>query len=447
MISYIMNVLIVDDSPTCRDTLKQAFAGHAHSCKLFEADNSHDAVQLCKTQSFDIVFMSITMPALEGIEAIGLIRQYDPYVLIIALSTENDEEVLGRALKAGAADFIKEPYDAVLIEKRVYNYLSLANYRRFITGNYTSVSIFNEPVFKRAIVFHISSEDDLSEFWEFFLTHYSINQERSISESFYPAVKVAFDVIEILSRQNKKTTVVYESDDTHSYITVGPTRAINQTLLKELIEHKKHHEDASIEVAFGELKFSLKFRKYADTSQEQAVIQAHAPQEALQPTMPATQIEMAQNLAPKELFIADFFDPEEAMDMHEAILTLESRLNMLQYSKLLPNEALEIADSLGLISKALISYNDFSSVSIAFRSLALDIQENIDAFISNSDRLTKLFIGFLDNLKTWEYKLFVEGVERFDFMNATLIADSQQITFIFCQRSGESEDGTDDIFF
>jgi len=452
MVSYVMNVLIVDDSPSCRDTLKQAFSGHAHSCQIFEASEGHEALQMCKTQSFDIIFLSIAMPVIDGLETIKSIRQHDPYVLIIALSHLYDDNILTDVLRAGVADFIREPYDAVLIEKRIYNYLSLANYRRFITGNYTSVSLFNEPVFKRAVVFHVACEDDLSEFWEFFITHYSINQNKLSSQKFFRTIKFAFDMVEVLSWQNKKTTVVYESNDTHSYITVGPTRAVNSTLLKDLVEYKMQSDGVDIEATFSELKFSLKFKKYADKDADESVTSS-VPQEVAsqvayeKPIKETMQSKHAVETTNAALYIANFFEQDEINDLNEAILNLEVKLSRLLHSKMLPHEALEIAEAIEIISKAVISYNDFAGVAIAFKSLALDIQENVDSFVANSEQLTTPLMAFLDNLKLWEQKLFKDGVERFDFMNTILINDSQQITHTFCQRTGDNECRVDDIFF
>jgi two-component system chemotaxis response regulator CheY len=429
--------------------LKKAFLGHLEECKIVEARDGLEAVELCKNNKFDFIFMDIMMPNMDGVEAIRQIRRRDPYVLLIAISSLDDNKTLQDALKTGAVDYMHKPFDATLLERRVYNYLSLANYRRFISGDYSSVSLFCEPVFKRTILFHIRDEDELAEFWEFFLTHYTIvNSDRFFSKDFYPAIKVGFDIVEILLKQNKKTTIVYESNDVNGYLTIGPIRVLNQTLLKEIFEHKKEQNKSDLEALFCESRFSLKFKKYADNPED--VMVGHPTNIVeLKPKESAVESRVIYTEAkPAQLVVVDFFDEDEKTDFSDAICNLEMKLSVLQYSsKLEVIDALEIADALAKISSALYPHTVFADVAVAFKSLSLDIQEEPEEFVNGSTRMSKLLKSFVDDLKDWENKLFRVGIERYNIMNDTLIADTQQISMISAKRLEDGDHSVDNIFF
>ena len=79
-------VLVVDDEPLVRRTLKQILASYQDLQLVGEATNGEEAIAAVARLQPDIVVMDIRMPALDGIAAARQIRAKAPHVKIIGLS-------------------------------------------------------------------------------------------------------------------------------------------------------------------------------------------------------------------------------------------------------------------------------------------------------------------------------------------------------------------------
>jgi len=86
-----MNVLIVDDNPDNRMTI-QLLLEEFDDINALEAQDGQEAIDMCKNEQFDIVFMDIMMPNVDGIIATKIIKSFDKKVMILALSALDDEE-------------------------------------------------------------------------------------------------------------------------------------------------------------------------------------------------------------------------------------------------------------------------------------------------------------------------------------------------------------------
>ena len=70
------------------------------------------AVNLYKKENPDVVTMDITMPDMDGIEAVKEIRSFDPGAKIIMCSAMGQQSMVMDAIKSGAKDFIVKPFQA-----------------------------------------------------------------------------------------------------------------------------------------------------------------------------------------------------------------------------------------------------------------------------------------------------------------------------------------------
>lgn len=111
-------VLIVDDSAIMRRNLKTIFvqAGHA---VVGEATNGAQAQLMYRTHVPDLVTMDITMPNVNGIEAVKLIRKEFPDAKIIMVSALDQRRMVLEALKEGAKHYIIKPIDSASVIKVV----------------------------------------------------------------------------------------------------------------------------------------------------------------------------------------------------------------------------------------------------------------------------------------------------------------------------------------
>lgn len=104
-----LSVLVCDDTTFMRLMLKDMLEKHGYEI-AGEAVNGEDAIKKYKTLKPDIVTMDITMPDMNGIEAVRQIRAYDPKAKIVMCSAMGQQSLVVEAIQAGASDFIIKPF-------------------------------------------------------------------------------------------------------------------------------------------------------------------------------------------------------------------------------------------------------------------------------------------------------------------------------------------------
>lgn len=104
-------VLIVDDAAFMRMMIKDILEKNGFEV-VGEASNGLKGVELYKAEKPDIVTMDITMPEMDGIEAVKAIKAFDPAAKIIMCSAMGQQTMVMDAIRAGAKDFIVKPFQS-----------------------------------------------------------------------------------------------------------------------------------------------------------------------------------------------------------------------------------------------------------------------------------------------------------------------------------------------
>ncbi|WP_297637842.1 response regulator [uncultured Clostridium sp.] len=104
-------VLIVDDAAFMRMMIKDILKKNKFDV-VGEASNGEIAVDMYKQEKPDIVTMDITMPNMDGIEAVKRIKEFDPKAKIVMCSAMGQQSMVMDAIRAGAKDFIVKPFQA-----------------------------------------------------------------------------------------------------------------------------------------------------------------------------------------------------------------------------------------------------------------------------------------------------------------------------------------------
>ena len=102
-------VLIVDDAAFMRMMIKDILEKNGYDV-VAEANNGIKAVEMYKRERPDVVTMDITMPDMDGIEAVKAIREFDPAAKIIMCSAMGQQSMVMDAIRAGAKDFVVKPF-------------------------------------------------------------------------------------------------------------------------------------------------------------------------------------------------------------------------------------------------------------------------------------------------------------------------------------------------
>ena len=72
-------------------------------------NNGKDAVQCCKDQHFDIIFLDENMPGLSGLEALSLIKEKDTSVPVVMITKSEEENLMEQAIGKQIADYLIKP--------------------------------------------------------------------------------------------------------------------------------------------------------------------------------------------------------------------------------------------------------------------------------------------------------------------------------------------------
>lgn len=117
-------ILIVDDAGFMRKMV-QTHLSKAGYTDFLEGEDGLRAVELYRESKPDLVIMDITMPNLNGIEALRQIKQFDAEAKIVMCSAMGQEAMVMEAIKLGALDFIVKPFKAERIVQTVNKVLPL----------------------------------------------------------------------------------------------------------------------------------------------------------------------------------------------------------------------------------------------------------------------------------------------------------------------------------
>jgi DNA-binding NarL/FixJ family response regulator len=109
-----IRVLIVDDQPRARKSVKALLSTWTRSAEVREASNGREALRLAEELPPDLVLMDVRMPEMDGLEATGQIKTRWPQVKVIVLSMYIEHEDEALAARADAFVGKGEAPDALL---------------------------------------------------------------------------------------------------------------------------------------------------------------------------------------------------------------------------------------------------------------------------------------------------------------------------------------------
>jgi len=105
----LKRVLVVDDAAFMRMSLKNILERNGFQV-AGEAENGFVAISKYKELNPDIVTMDITMPELNGIEALKKIKNFDSKAKVVMVSALGQEQMIKEAILSGASYFIVKPF-------------------------------------------------------------------------------------------------------------------------------------------------------------------------------------------------------------------------------------------------------------------------------------------------------------------------------------------------
>lgn len=105
------NILICDDAAFMRMMIKDILTKNGYTV-VGEAENGAKAVEKYAELKPDLVLMDITMPEMDGIQALKKIKEADPSATVIMCSAMGQQAMVIESIQSGAKDFIVKPFQA-----------------------------------------------------------------------------------------------------------------------------------------------------------------------------------------------------------------------------------------------------------------------------------------------------------------------------------------------
>ncbi len=103
-------ILVTDDTAFMRLLLQKILTEGGYDV-VGEADNGKEAVRLFERHRPDLVTMDVTMPILNGVEALKRIRAVDPDARVLMVSAMGQKNMVMQALREGAQGFLIKPFE------------------------------------------------------------------------------------------------------------------------------------------------------------------------------------------------------------------------------------------------------------------------------------------------------------------------------------------------
>ncbi len=128
-------ILIVDDSEMNREMLSEMLE---HDYEILEAADGKEAISILKDNitCISLVLLDMIMPEMNGIEVLDVMKKSGWLVdlPVIMISAEESSDVVHKAYELGVTEFIRRPFDQLIVQKRCQNVISLYSKQKKLAG-------------------------------------------------------------------------------------------------------------------------------------------------------------------------------------------------------------------------------------------------------------------------------------------------------------------------
>jgi DNA-binding NtrC family response regulator len=103
------NILVVDDLKNSRLTLGGILEDEGHNVVL--AENGYQAIEAARQLPFDLIFMDIKMPGINGVQTFREVKKINPQATVIMMTAYSVEDLVREALEEGAYAVVYKPFE------------------------------------------------------------------------------------------------------------------------------------------------------------------------------------------------------------------------------------------------------------------------------------------------------------------------------------------------
>jgi adenylate cyclase len=117
------SVLVVDDIRVGRKVLEKLMRMQGYQVR--SAEDGVQALELIRSQPFDLILLDILMPRMDGYQVLEKIKA-DPklnHIPVIMISSVDETAPIIRCIELGADDYVTKPYNRILLKARIKQYV------------------------------------------------------------------------------------------------------------------------------------------------------------------------------------------------------------------------------------------------------------------------------------------------------------------------------------
>lgn len=117
--------LVVDDSAIMRGIVRKILSASKFPLEVGDAADGAKALEEVRAGNFDLVFLDCNMPGRDGFEILSEVRQLDPQVAVVMMTSTDNSVIAERARMGGAAAFLKKPFFPADIDAVLYGHYKI----------------------------------------------------------------------------------------------------------------------------------------------------------------------------------------------------------------------------------------------------------------------------------------------------------------------------------
>jgi two-component system chemotaxis response regulator CheY len=442
-----MNILIVDDNKNNRMIIGLLLEEYANeyddaSFTVTEAEDGSIALEHVKNNHFDLIFMDIMMPNMDGIAATKAIRRIDKKSMIIAVSSVEDDERKKIILNNGAEDYISKPVNGDTFTARLKSYVKLIGSRQ---GNHRkgkkAYNLFGETVYSYNMHFNGEDEDMLSEFWEYYLLN------DTPYDGISDMVRFIYDMsLEALKKANR-VDIYEENSDTYLYLTLVSPVLLDPDLIMLYADKNEFIDNYKVDGKQLSAKLTkVKVFNFIEPVKPVNETVASTPKKVTEKGAPAKKESIEKQTTGPTVF--NFLDDDDYLDLKDYISQLNSLLLIVGNGDIEEHEVNDIVVTLLQISRTIRVYPELYNIGTCLEHLGRTITQYKEVFVAQSTSLRPLATAFGGDLSKWFKSLFMEGASSVDFLDDSIISNATMIENFIDPSKMESDDSEDidDIF-
>lgn len=423
----MIRVLIVDDNENNRLTLNLLLE-EVDGVEVHEAEDGQIAVEMCVKQNYDLIFMDIMMPNMDGFEATKYIKQMHKNSMIIALSALDDEASKHKMLSLGAEDYLTKPINSELFETRVAQYIRIASMRSQSKPEVSNVmNPFSNSIYSRTITFRIQDEGALGEYWDYWL-----KGEKNVID-LSDCVRLIYGFGLWLLKNNIPFSIVVEESPDKLYMMLLHVSAIKNSVIRNLL--LKHFQNAKYILSKEMLAFSLDKMVKPEVSKMEI----------------SDDVKKVLTKTHDNILSAVDYVENTAIAFLPKIDSLE-QINDETDNSIVAFEKEPSKRAMGIVCDNFQEYADVLEQLVDFQHLGFAVQTLINFLSTLTEeqfaedkvkKLSSMLINLLHDLNSWRENVFISQVARdIHYLDASLLSSCIQIEAIFEEKSADV--GADD---